>query len=51
MKFTRRALAALRISASTTTAGAAFPENPNPEVSGFPAGGALDPHARQLGDS
>ncbi|ROZ71228.1 tripartite tricarboxylate transporter substrate binding protein [Ramlibacter sp. WS9] len=50
MKLTRRALAALLISASTTTAFAAFPEKPIRLVIGFPAGGPLDQHARLLGD-
>ncbi len=49
MKLTRRALAALLISASTT-AFAAFPEKPIRLVIGFPAGGPLDQHARLLGD-
>ena len=49
MKYTRRALAALLIAASTT-AFAAFPEKPIRLVIGFPAGGPLDQHARLLGE-
>jgi tripartite-type tricarboxylate transporter receptor subunit TctC len=49
MNFTRRAVAALLISASTA-AFAAFPEKPIRLVIGFPAGGPLDQHARLLSD-
>ena len=49
MKLTRRALAALLISASTT-AFAAFPDKPIRLVIGFPAGGPLDQHARLLSE-
>jgi tripartite-type tricarboxylate transporter receptor subunit TctC len=49
MKTTRRALAALLISASTA-AFAAFPEKPIRVVIGFPAGGPLDQHARLLSE-
>ena len=49
MNFTRRALAALLIGASTA-AFAAFPEKPIRLVIGFPAGGPLDQHARLLSE-
>jgi tripartite-type tricarboxylate transporter receptor subunit TctC len=49
MKFARRALAALLITASTAAL-AAFPEKPIRLVIGFPAGGPLDQHARLLGE-
>jgi tripartite-type tricarboxylate transporter receptor subunit TctC len=49
MKFTRRALAALLIAASTASL-AAYPEKPIRVVIGFPAGGPLDQHARLLSE-
>jgi tripartite-type tricarboxylate transporter receptor subunit TctC len=49
MKYTRRALAALLIGASTAAL-AAFPEKPIRVVIGFPAGGPLDQHARLLSE-
>jgi tripartite-type tricarboxylate transporter receptor subunit TctC len=49
MKFTRRALAALLISASAGAL-AAYPDKPIRVVIGFPAGGPLDQHARLLSD-
>ena len=49
MKYTRRALAALLLTAGTA-AFAAFPEKPIRVVIGFPAGGPLDQHARLLSE-
>ncbi|WP_298923510.1 tripartite tricarboxylate transporter substrate binding protein [uncultured Ramlibacter sp.] len=49
MKFSRRALAALLIAASTA-ASAAYPDKPIRLVIGFPAGGPLDQHARLLSE-
>jgi tripartite-type tricarboxylate transporter receptor subunit TctC len=49
MNFTRRALAALLIAASTASL-AAYPEKPIRVVIGFPAGGPLDQHARLLSE-
>jgi tripartite-type tricarboxylate transporter receptor subunit TctC len=49
MHFTRRAIAALLLGASTA-AFAAFPEKPIRLVIGFPAGGPLDQHARLLSE-
>jgi tripartite-type tricarboxylate transporter receptor subunit TctC len=49
MKFSRRALAALLIAASTASM-AAYPEKPIRVVIGFPAGGPLDQHARLLSE-
>ncbi|MDP3762280.1 MAG: tripartite tricarboxylate transporter substrate binding protein [Ramlibacter sp.] len=49
MKFTRRALAALLMAASTASL-AAYPEKPIRVVIGFPAGGPLDQHARLLSE-
>lgn len=49
MKFTRRALAALLIGASTASL-AAYPDKPIRVVIGFPAGGPLDQHARLLSE-
>jgi tripartite-type tricarboxylate transporter receptor subunit TctC len=49
MNFTRRALAALLITASAGAL-AAYPDKPIRVVIGFPAGGPLDQHARLLSE-